>query len=396
MGGSKGSVDESVMPAEIDTGGPRVLHNYECPIPISRSSFIPQEARNLEITWYQNQRFLTPSKRHRTWSESLLDLDSSPEVRRRRFRRSRRRSEVVVEEGKEKVSDEEEGCGHESRFEELRFGGEDDLPLRPELRDSFTCHVIANRGSYRYCETHRPLNIGGFFFKLKGRFKSGFDPRISWTSVSSERKSLTSSHPYSNQSFESIRTNPLIRDSSKEVKICSVNVESDPVQLEIGPLNVDSIDLGIERLNLDIVEHLQTSRECSSRSIDFESDRLMSVRKKRKRKKCSNNRSYFQLAFLLFLIAFGQSGLLTTGVLSFHGKSTGLSVLTIGMVLGAVRAAPVDLISDSGIRAERSANLSHITGASRKIQMYIKNRHLQILPDGTVNGSNDDTSDYSE
>nr|XP_031841730.1 mucin-5AC isoform X2 [Nomia melanderi] len=27
--------------------------------------------------------------------------------------------------------------------------------------------------------------------------------------------------------------------------------------------------------------------------------------------------------------------------------------------------------------------------------MYIKNRHLQILPDGTVNGSNDDTSDYT-
>lgn len=364
------------MPAEIDTGGPRVLHNYECPIPTSRSSSIPQEARNLKITWYQDQRFIKSSTRHRTWSESLLELDSSPEVRRRRFRRSRRRSEVV-EEGKEKVNEE---WRSKSRIEELQFGDE----VRPELRDSFnanqvsstTCHVIANRGSYRYPETHRPPKIGEFFFKLKGRFKSGFDPRISWTSVSSERKPLASSHPCWNQSFESIRSNPVVQDCSREVKISPL-VEGDPLQLEIGPL-IDPIDLGIERLNLDI------------------DDRLMSVRKRKKRKKCSNNRSYFQLAFLLFLIAFGQSGLFTTGVVSFHGKSTGLSVLTIGMVLGAVGAAPVDLISDSGIRAERSANLSHITGASRKIQMYIKNRHLQILPDGTVNGSNDDTSDYSE
>lgn len=47
-------------------------------------------------------------------------------------------------------------------------------------------------------------------------------------------------------------------------------------------------------------------------------------------------------------------------------------------------------------RNERSANLSHITGATRKIQLYIKNRFLQILPDGTVNGTHDDTSDYSK
>lgn len=44
-------------------------------------------------------------------------------------------------------------------------------------------------------------------------------------------------------------------------------------------------------------------------------------------------------------------------------------------------------------RNERSANLSHITS---KIQLFIKNRLLQILPDGTVNGTQDDSSDYSE
>lgn len=44
-------------------------------------------------------------------------------------------------------------------------------------------------------------------------------------------------------------------------------------------------------------------------------------------------------------------------------------------------------------RNERSANLSH---SNAKIQLYIKNRLLQILPDGTVNGTQDDSSDYSE
>ncbi|CAG9803795.1 unnamed protein product [Chironomus riparius] len=46
-------------------------------------------------------------------------------------------------------------------------------------------------------------------------------------------------------------------------------------------------------------------------------------------------------------------------------------------------------------RNERSANLSHITGSARKIQLYIKNRFLQLMPDGTVNGSTDDSSDYT-
>ncbi|XP_055639068.1 uncharacterized protein LOC129777044 isoform X2 [Toxorhynchites rutilus septentrionalis] len=46
-------------------------------------------------------------------------------------------------------------------------------------------------------------------------------------------------------------------------------------------------------------------------------------------------------------------------------------------------------------RNERSANLSHITGATRKIQLYIKNRYLQLLADGTVNGTYDDQSDFT-
>ncbi|XP_029157526.1 uncharacterized protein LOC114929964 isoform X2 [Nylanderia fulva] len=105
-------------------------------------------------------------------------------------------------------------------------------------------------------------------------------------------------------------------------------------------------------------------------------------------------RSFLQLVLLLFLVAFGQRGLGSSSVIKLSARPTA-SILGIGAIIGAVSAGSIDLAGDASTRAERSANLSHITGASRKIQMYIKNRHLQILPDGTVNGSNDDTSDYT-
>ncbi|KAJ9594451.1 hypothetical protein L9F63_014136 [Diploptera punctata] len=65
---------------------------------------------------------------------------------------------------------------------------------------------------------------------------------------------------------------------------------------------------------------------------------------------------------------------------------------------GGTAAPPAEqaLADDGAVRSERSTNLSHITGTARKIQMYIKNRYLQILPDGTVNGTSDDGNDYSE
>ena len=62
-------------------------------------------------------------------------------------------------------------------------------------------------------------------------------------------------------------------------------------------------------------------------------------------------------------------------------------------------AADGDNISASAAtasRTERSANLSHIAGSGRKIMMYVRNRHLQILPDGTVNGTDHEGSDYGE
>ncbi|XP_023179081.2 myb-like protein A isoform X2 [Drosophila hydei] len=45
-------------------------------------------------------------------------------------------------------------------------------------------------------------------------------------------------------------------------------------------------------------------------------------------------------------------------------------------------------------RNERST-ISHLAGPSRKIQLYMKNRILQILPDGTVNGTQDEQSEYT-
>lgn len=46
-------------------------------------------------------------------------------------------------------------------------------------------------------------------------------------------------------------------------------------------------------------------------------------------------------------------------------------------------------------RIERSANLS-LSKATKRIQLLIKGRFLQILPDGTVNGTHADTSEYSK
>ncbi|XP_050314300.1 fibroblast growth factor 3 isoform X2 [Anthonomus grandis grandis] len=79
-----------------------------------------------------------------------------------------------------------------------------------------------------------------------------------------------------------------------------------------------------------------------------------------------------------------------------------VKALLLGLLLIAAlaRAAPPtkppsEGEEDPAARSERSANLSHVTGTARKIQMFIKNRHLQLLPGGTVNGTTDDTSPYT-
>jgi hypothetical protein len=61
---------------------------------------------------------------------------------------------------------------------------------------------------------------------------------------------------------------------------------------------------------------------------------------------------------------------------------------------GAIKGEFNDLLKLR--RGRRAAKLAHISGTSRKIQIFIKKHFLQIFPDGTVNGTQDDMSEYSE
>lgn len=67
-----------------------------------------------------------------------------------------------------------------------------------------------------------------------------------------------------------------------------------------------------------------------------------------------------------------------------------LRLLLAALALASCAAAPAP-----EPRAQRSANLSHITGTSRTIQMFLKNRYLQLLPDGVVNGTTEENSVYT-
>ncbi|XP_011302477.1 uncharacterized protein bnl [Fopius arisanus] len=137
------------------------------------------------------------------------------------------------------------------------------------------------------------------------------------------------------------------------------------------------------RRYINLNSHGHTDHQCGVIKRWFVDTRYKFNAEKKKTKWPSKRLFYIEFVLLLLLIVIGHTRVV---------KSS-LRIATIGTLFGVVGAAPVEL--DAGIRAERSANLSHITGASRKIRMYIKNRHLQILSDGTVNGSNDDTSDYT-
>lgn len=187
----------------------------------------------------------------------------------------------------------------------------------------------------------------------------------------------------------------------------TVEYQGNPVALQRLPsLRLDAVETALRR----VPESPEESSQCPSsskdhryslstnRPVDYQHgvistwfvdscdarDECKFKGERRKTKWPSMRHFYFDIVLLLLLIVIGHTRVVRTN----------LGIATVGTVIGIVGAGPVDL--DAGIRAERSANLSHITGASRKIRMYIKNRHLQILPDGMVNGSNDDTSDYSE
>ncbi|KAL0868297.1 hypothetical protein ABMA27_007826 [Loxostege sticticalis] len=67
----------------------------------------------------------------------------------------------------------------------------------------------------------------------------------------------------------------------------------------------------------------------------------------------------------------------------------------LGLLLAALALATCAAAPAPEPRAQRSANLSHITGTSRTIQMFLRNRYLQLMPDGTVNGTTDGNSAHT-
>lgn len=83
-----------------------------------------------------------------------------------------------------------------------------------------------------------------------------------------------------------------------------------------------------------------------------------------------------------------------------------LFLVLVTVMLSAVTMAPsLPILSpqkdlqddDSAARVERSTNLSHITGANKKIRMIMRHTsYLQMFADGTVNATDDESSDYSE
>ncbi|KAK9496463.1 hypothetical protein O3M35_013228 [Rhynocoris fuscipes] len=54
------------------------------------------------------------------------------------------------------------------------------------------------------------------------------------------------------------------------------------------------------------------------------------------------------------------------------------------------------VLVSAAVLASSPPHLAHITGASRKIRMYMKNAYLQMTPDGIVSGATDDQSPTSE
>lgn len=78
-------------------------------------------------------------------------------------------------------------------------------------------------------------------------------------------------------------------------------------------------------------------------------------------------------------------------------RSVHAATVTGERTAGAGRFAEDVAAAGTAPRNGRSTgNLSHISGTARKIKMFIKNRYLQVLPDGTVNSTAEDTNDYGE
>ncbi|XP_053980069.1 uncharacterized protein LOC128877093 isoform X2 [Hylaeus volcanicus] len=365
------------MPAEIDTGGPRVLHcdyRADCPIPIVASASTESSLRR------DNRAVRASIARRLPRIDSNESLDEEATKSRRwsvlPSRRAGSRGFQRTEPNVPRLADASQA---------IRDDRDDSCLELPESRlrgvvDEHAENSVTKRWRFRAFDPSR------------NRFPSGNDGE----------RGCCSKRDFSAENWPQVHAADCVRIGKALFSSQSSDRTYEKlVPGSVLPSLVDETWKEVDSTNSWRRESCVAKVAPSVRQTEFPRDDG-STRcprgTRKKRRECPNSRSsYIRLAFLLFLVAFGQCGLRKSSVFNCSARpSTGvLSVFAIGTVIGAVSAAPVDLTGDAGVRAERSANLSHITGASRKIQMYIKNRHLQILPDGTVNGSNDDTSDYT-
>ncbi|XP_076393992.1 uncharacterized protein LOC100880574 [Megachile rotundata] len=402
------------MPAEIDTGGPTVLHcDYRavCPIPIltstSTSASLRRENRVVRTSIVRrlpriddNESLDDTSLKSRRWSgfSSRRTGGASARSVLREFRRSEPRIAFNVPteaiDASSRTADRkdcqpQDVSGPEQPESRLRdtidqFDENETIRQTRSRRDECSLEHEAISRRFQNEKTHDCHGVQGWCSKRD------LSATGNWTEFCVADHVQIGKSRFSSQSSDSSRSD---RTYEKLTTTSTLPSLTDETWKEVDATNSWRCESRVTKVELT------ADRQTDFPSYDNESSsRSGHGRTRKKRRECRNNRStYLQLALLLLLLAFGQCRPRKSSVFNCSVKSstTGLSVLAIGTVISAVSGAPVDLMGDAGVRAERSANLSHITGASRKIQMYIKNRHLQILPDGTVNGSNDDTSDYT-
>ncbi|XP_017792593.1 PREDICTED: uncharacterized protein LOC108574499 [Habropoda laboriosa] len=433
------------MPAEIDTGGPTVLHcdyRADCPIPIvasaSTESSLRQENRVVGTSIVrrlpridENESLDDRALKSHRWS-GFSSRRTRGTSARSGFRGFRRTKSCITFSNFPTHQQPDDALSRTIQCESLDYHQNVSRPEQPESRLHDTTvdqssidqdTTITRTRSRRTGESSLDEYQGNRGLDTRipvpsrkhengtGDYRQRYGEEGSWCFERSELSTTAGNWPRFHVAdrvrigkaasaaarFSSQSGDPLSSDRTTYEKLVPTSTLpslADETWKEVNATN----SWGSESRRVTKVVP-STNRQTDFPLFDHDDSltRSSGRRTRKKRRECSNNRStYIQLALLLFLVAFGQCRLRKSSVFNCSAKpsTTGLSVLAIGTVISAVSAAPVDLMGDAGVRAERSANLSHITGASRKIQMYIKNRHLQILPDGTVNGSNDDTSDY--
>lgn len=307
-------VDESVMPGEIDTGGPRVLHRIT---DYPRSIFFSQDYSLIKIdNNYDNAS-------HKDCNLKKLTYRSVWKKRKNQKREWKRRRLLV--------------------FLNNSYSNNDCI----KISKNFSQQV----NELDITKNHLELDTSNNKFSVSYLNFNNID--LTFKKFSIPPSSLNIKFHLNSHIIKISEIN-CFNDNNNNIKINDTNKRSNNYKYLVNQSDKSS---NINKLN--------------NHKNDFiKRDKI-------------NKRSYLNFLLLLFLILFGNTRTIKSN----------LRIAGIGTIINIVNSAPADF--DAAIRAERSANLSHITGPSRKIQIFIKNKFLQIFPDGTVNGSSD-PSNYSK